>query len=105
MQLSDFDYQLPEDLIAQTPLAERGASRLLLVDPHADPRRIEERLRRCTIRLEQVAPLTNAVLVRRGLLNHFPSLIVFDSGALMGRGWPGYHAMPVVRSYLRSRLQ
>ena len=36
MQLSDFDYHLPEDLIAQTPLAERGASRLLLVDPQAD---------------------------------------------------------------------
>ncbi len=33
MQLSDFDYQLPEELIAQAPLAERSASRLLLVDP------------------------------------------------------------------------
>ena len=34
MQLSDFDYQLPDDLIAQQPLPERSASRLLLVDPH-----------------------------------------------------------------------
>ncbi len=33
MLLSDFDYQLPEHLIAQNPLAERGASRLLLLDP------------------------------------------------------------------------
>ena len=33
MQLSDFDYDLPEQLIAQAPLAERCASRLLLVDP------------------------------------------------------------------------
>jgi S-adenosylmethionine:tRNA ribosyltransferase-isomerase len=33
MQLSDFDYQLPDELIAQAPLAERSASRLLLVDP------------------------------------------------------------------------
>ncbi len=32
MQLSDFDYQLPEKLIAQTPLVQRGASRLLVVD-------------------------------------------------------------------------
>ncbi|RXZ43331.1 tRNA preQ1(34) S-adenosylmethionine ribosyltransferase-isomerase QueA [Crenobacter cavernae] len=32
MQLSDFDYHLPENLIAQHPPAERGASRLLLVD-------------------------------------------------------------------------
>jgi len=33
MKLSDFDYQLPEELIAQAPLAERNASRLLVVDP------------------------------------------------------------------------
>ncbi len=33
MQLSDFEYDLPEQLIAQTPLAERSASRLLLIDP------------------------------------------------------------------------
>jgi len=33
MQLSDFDYQLPEKLIAQSPLSERNASRLLVVNP------------------------------------------------------------------------
>jgi len=33
MLLSDFDYDLPEVLIAQAPLAERVASRMLLVDP------------------------------------------------------------------------
>ena len=33
MQLSDFDYDLPEHLIAQTPLQQRGGSRMLLVDP------------------------------------------------------------------------
>jgi S-adenosylmethionine:tRNA ribosyltransferase-isomerase len=33
MRLADFDYQLPEELIAQVPLAERSASRMLLVDP------------------------------------------------------------------------
>lgn len=32
MRLSDLDYDLPEELIAQQPLAERDASRLLLVD-------------------------------------------------------------------------
>ena len=29
MHLSDFDYELPDDLIARHPSAERGASRLL----------------------------------------------------------------------------
>lgn len=32
MRTSDFDYQLPAHLIAQTPLPERSASRLLLLD-------------------------------------------------------------------------
>ena len=31
---SDFDYVLPAELIAQTPAAERGASRLLHLDSH-----------------------------------------------------------------------
>lgn len=32
MELSDFDYRLPEELIAQEPLADRAASRMLVVD-------------------------------------------------------------------------
>jgi S-adenosylmethionine:tRNA ribosyltransferase-isomerase len=33
MQLSDFDYHLPDELIAQKPLAQRSASRLLRISP------------------------------------------------------------------------
>jgi S-adenosylmethionine:tRNA ribosyltransferase-isomerase len=33
MKLSDFDFDLPAELIAQMPLAQRSASRLLIVDP------------------------------------------------------------------------
>ncbi|MCD2476531.1 S-adenosylmethionine:tRNA ribosyltransferase-isomerase, partial [Staphylococcus aureus] len=33
MQLSHFDYHLPEHVIAQFPPAERGSSRLLHVSP------------------------------------------------------------------------
>jgi S-adenosylmethionine:tRNA ribosyltransferase-isomerase len=36
MRVSDFDFDLPEDLIAQVPLPERAASRLLVVDPAQD---------------------------------------------------------------------
>jgi S-adenosylmethionine:tRNA ribosyltransferase-isomerase len=32
MDLADFDYHLPEELIAQEPLADRSASRMLVVD-------------------------------------------------------------------------
>ena len=32
MQLSEFDFDLPSDLIAQEPLAERDASRMLVLD-------------------------------------------------------------------------
>ncbi len=33
MRLSDFDYNLPEELIAQRPLEPRNASRLMVLDP------------------------------------------------------------------------
>lgn len=39
MQISDFDYELPEDLIAQHPLTERDASRMLIVDRATQSRR------------------------------------------------------------------
>jgi len=32
MRISDFDYELPPALIAQQPLPERAASRMLVVD-------------------------------------------------------------------------
>ncbi len=32
MRVSDFDFALPEELIAQEPLADRGASRMLVID-------------------------------------------------------------------------
>lgn len=35
LTLDDFDYDLPPELIAQAPLAERSASRLLVVDGEA----------------------------------------------------------------------
>ncbi len=35
MLVSDFDYHLPEDLIAQEPLTDRAASRMLRVDRHS----------------------------------------------------------------------
>ena len=34
MKVNDFDYNLPENLIAQTPLKERSASKLLVLDKH-----------------------------------------------------------------------
>ena len=39
MQAADFDYPLPPELIAQRPLPERSASRLLVVDAAAGQRR------------------------------------------------------------------
>ncbi|MCI1856643.1 MAG: tRNA preQ1(34) S-adenosylmethionine ribosyltransferase-isomerase QueA [Sporolactobacillus sp.] len=34
MELSEFDYDLPKELIAQTPLKDRAASRLMIVNPN-----------------------------------------------------------------------
>ena len=37
MKKSDFNYALPQELIAQAPLPERSASRLLVVQPAPEP--------------------------------------------------------------------
>lgn len=42
MKLSDFDYELPEELIAQTPIEPRDSSRLMVV--HRDSGSIEHRI-------------------------------------------------------------
>jgi S-adenosylmethionine:tRNA ribosyltransferase-isomerase len=42
MKISDFDYQLPDELIAQEPLRERQASRMMVVDRAAS--KIEDRM-------------------------------------------------------------
>ena len=52
MRLADFDYELPPDLIAQHPAAERAASRLLHVDGASG--RMEDRAFRDIVEL--VAP-------------------------------------------------
>jgi S-adenosylmethionine:tRNA ribosyltransferase-isomerase len=36
MEVSDFDYDLPKELIAQTPLKDRAASRLMVLNPNKD---------------------------------------------------------------------
>ena len=35
MNVNDFDYILPEELIAQTPLAKRDSSKLLVMDKNS----------------------------------------------------------------------
>ncbi len=42
MKLSDFDYQLPEELIAQTPAEPRDTSRLMIL--RRDGKTIEHRI-------------------------------------------------------------
>ncbi len=37
MQISEFDYELPEELIAQQPLEQRDASRMLILDRETKP--------------------------------------------------------------------
>jgi S-adenosylmethionine:tRNA ribosyltransferase-isomerase len=38
VRVDDFDFELPEDLIALRPATPRDASRLLVVNPHSEPR-------------------------------------------------------------------
>lgn len=41
MKVSDFDYNLPERFIAQTPASKRDKSKLMVVNRHTEPLNIE----------------------------------------------------------------
>ena len=66
MNLSDFDFELPEELIAQHPPAERGGSRLIVFNrarkesEHTTFDRLPSYLRRGDL-LVQVVPQRRAV--------------------------------------------
>lgn len=42
MKLSDFDYYLPKELIAQTPLEPRDSSRLMVLGKNIEHRRFSD---------------------------------------------------------------
>ena len=75
MQRHDFAYDLPPELIAQTPLAERSASRLLVVEPTDDAADV--------VSGGDLAPAPNAaptdgaptVNLRHCTMRDFPSLL------------------------------
>ena len=64
---ADFDYPLPEDLIAQTPTAERGASRLLVIRRGGKP---GEELDREFAALEALIPAGDLLVVNTTRVRH-----------------------------------
>jgi S-adenosylmethionine:tRNA ribosyltransferase-isomerase len=96
VHISDFDFQLPEELIAQEPLADRSASRLL-------------HLRRDTGRFEDRAFVDFPGLLRPGDLLVVNNTRVFPA-RLFGRR-AGLHAQPLSsrnpasREFLHGRVE
>jgi len=61
-RIEDFDYELPKELIAQTPLAERSSSKLLVI--HRQSARLEDR--NFSHILEYFMPVDVLVLIGTG---------------------------------------
>lgn len=70
LQLSDFDYELPADLIAQKPAAQRTASRLLHLDKHSQlhDRRFTDLLG--LLRPNDLLVFNNTKVIKARLLGH-----------------------------------
>jgi len=71
MHLSDFQFELPSDLIAQQPLAERDASRLLIVDRGSQ--RLEDSAFRAfpdLLRGDELLVVNNARVIPARLFGH-----------------------------------
>ena len=62
MNINDFDFDLPEELIAQTPLEKRSESRLLILDPKTEE--LEDR------HFYNIIYLSNFILIRYNQVMH-----------------------------------
>src|ERR1044072_3342900 len=71
MQIADFDYELPAELIAQTPLEQRDASRMLVLDREAEAWS-DSRFREFTkyLRPEGVVVVNTSRVIPARLLGH-----------------------------------
>lgn len=71
MKITDFDYELPAELIAQTPLEERDASRMLVVD-RAEQKWADSRFKEFTsyLRPHDVVVVNNSRVIPARLLGH-----------------------------------
>ena len=78
LQTSDFDYQLPEELIAQQPAAERGASRLLQLRRGSAPPAIRHRWFR---ELPEIVPPGDLLVLNTTRVRHSRFLATRPSGA------------------------
>lgn len=100
MKTSDFDYELPAELIAQQPLADRAASRMMVVDRetgeirHDDFRHIGRYLR-----VGDLLVLNDTKVIPARIWSVSPSVELLLIDDLGGNRWsalvkPGKHAKP-----------
>ena len=78
LRTADFDYDLPPELIAQTPTAERGASRLLVLRRDADGGALEDRM---FADLADLVPPGDLVVLNDTRVRHARLLGMRPSGA------------------------
>lgn len=71
MKIADFDYELPAELIAQTPLEERDASRMLVLD-RGEETWVDSSFREFTgyLRPDDVVVVNNSRVIPARLLGH-----------------------------------
>ena len=71
MKIADFDYELPAELIAQAPLEERDASRMLVLD-RSEQTWIDSRFKEFTgyLRPNDVVVVNNSRVIPARLLGH-----------------------------------
>ncbi|HJT27898.1 MAG TPA: tRNA preQ1(34) S-adenosylmethionine ribosyltransferase-isomerase QueA [Pyrinomonadaceae bacterium] len=71
MQIADFDYELPAELVAQTPLEERDASRMLVLDRGAATW-VDSAFKEFTkyLRADDVVVVNNSRVIPARLLGH-----------------------------------
>ena len=76
----------------------------LVLDPSADRRLAESFARANRFPAESTLPMQSLELLHRGMGEHYPSLIVYRKGEVVGRAFPGYKSSERYMAFVNSRL-
>lgn len=95
--------------VAGTKAIRRAAEKLhtklfLVLDPHADPQIAEKVAVKHHFSPGSLAPIESIEMFNRGILNHFPSVILFSHGKILSRTIPGLKTATVYADLIEDQL-
>jgi len=92
-------------LEVQKAARKMGLPLTLLLDPQADPTAAERFAKVNKLPAQAIRRLQSLELLNRGMSEHYPSLVVFQNGEIVGRAFPGHKDADRYLAFVSARLK